>query len=143
MLLNVSSQRKENKNLIKAKVGEPFGLFERIKMRGIGSQKFISSSSNKEIEALFDEQTGLNHCNIELRKKGLIVWFRSKTRSWVVIMPYSTTTVVVSNGRLTLYSQKWKLKFRPASSKKIEHSFIQKILEQKAKMAHGSYHQYP
>lgn len=70
MLLNVSSQRKENKNLIKAKVGEPFGLFERIKMRGIGSQKFISSSSNKEIEALFDEQTGLNHCNIELRKKG-------------------------------------------------------------------------
>ena len=77
MLLNISYNDIKQKNEIDKLVGKPFSIKKRLKMGGIGSEKMIISSASVNIKNLLLLDNNINKCNIELRPKGIIVFFRS------------------------------------------------------------------
>lgn len=128
MLFNVSYKNKEIEAQIKTIVGSSFGLIERLKWKGIGSQRLIVKTQNEEISHLLDAQTASNLCTIELRKKGLVIWFRIRLDNWVLALPYRGLVLYKSTNLLTLHSTKWKLHFSPAHNAVLKLSFIKKIM---------------
>ena len=77
MLFNVSYNDEKIKNKINSLVGDSFSLLERLKKGGIGSGKLIITKADKEIENLLILDKNINYCNIEKRKSGIIIMFRS------------------------------------------------------------------
>lgn len=88
MLYNISYDDPKQKKEIEAAVGKPFSLQMRWKMRGIGSEKLIISSTSVDIYNLLVLDHNTNTCNIELRPKGIIVRFRSLLETYGLIIPY-------------------------------------------------------
>lgn len=133
MLIQVSYYSKEKKELIDSMVGQSFSLINRFKLRGIGSQRFVlQDSPNLELTNLFENQTGTRYCNIELRPKGVIVWFRVKIDNWILVLPYHKLTIYKDNKALKLYLEKWKIILTPAYGAKLNKLFVQKLISQKA-----------
>lgn len=97
MLLNVSYNKPEIFAKIDKEVGKPFGFFDRFKNGGTGSPKLFVISSSQEIDELFELDSYINTCNIELRPNGIIVRFRSILETFALPIPYY---------RLTLYKGK-------------------------------------
>ncbi|MCV9388954.1 hypothetical protein [Reichenbachiella ulvae] len=135
MLLQVSNYSKEVDQLINDTVGKPFGFMDRIKMRGIGSQKLVIEEANEEIELLIGDRSFQRHVNIELRPKGIIIWFRVKLDSWVLALPYYRLTIYKSPGHLSLFAEQWRLKMIPAYYAEMNQNFIHKLLELKSESA--------
>jgi hypothetical protein len=135
MLIQVSYYSKDKKELIDSIVGPSYSLLDRFKLRGIGSQRFIlQESPNLELTDLFENQTGTRFCNIELRPKGIVIWFRVKIDNWILVLPYHKLTIYKDIKALNFYSEKWKLSLIPAHGAKLNKTFIQKIISQKAKL---------
>ena len=132
MLLQGSYFSKEKKELIEQTVGKPFGLWQRIKMKGIGSQRFIVKKSNPEVENLFADQTGMKFTNIELRPNGIIFWFRVKIDNWILMMPYRSLSIYKSEGSLRLFYGEWKIELTPAHNESLDKKFIKKLMDQKS-----------
>ena len=77
MVKNLSYNSKKIKTLLTEVVGRPLSLNERFKLRGIGSNKLIITDASKEIVELLRLDNNINYCNIEIRKNGIIIRFRS------------------------------------------------------------------
>lgn len=131
MLLQVSYYSKQKERQIKELVGEPFGLIHRIKNRGIGSQKFTVRSANAQILDLYAHQSGEIFTNIELRPKGIILWFRSRIDVYALMMPYYKLSVYNNAGYLNVYADTWKVILKPAHNQPLNMSFVTKLLSQK------------
>ena len=77
MIKNLSYNSKKIKTLLFELVGGPFSFLERLKLRGIGSSKLVITDASKEIIELLRLDNNINYCNIEIRKNGVIIRFRS------------------------------------------------------------------
>ena len=84
MLKNVSYNNSKIKSEINDVLGNPFTIFERIKLRGVGSPKYIISQTDSIITNLLNLDNNTNQCNIELRPKGIIVSFRSLLETYAL-----------------------------------------------------------
>ena len=134
MLIQTSYYSKEKKELIDSLLGKSFGLLQRIKLKGIGSQIFIlEDSPNLELTDLFKHQSGTRFCNIELRPKGIIVWFRVKIDNWILVLPFHKLTIYKSTKVLKLFADHWQINLIPAFGAPLSKHFVQKLLYQKAK----------
>lgn len=135
MLLAHSYYSKDTTQLINKTVGRPFGLIDRIRMGGIGSQKMSIVEGNREIAELIGDTGNYRYVNMELRPKGVIVWFRIKQDTWVLLLPYYRLTIYKSPKHLSLFSEQWKLKMTPAYQAELNKKFINKLLELKSESA--------
>ena len=88
MLRNISYNDHKLKEEISKIVGEPFSFFERIKMNGIGSSSLRIQGCNSEVENILNLDNNDNRCNIEIRKKGIIVRFRALLETYALIIPF-------------------------------------------------------
>ena len=88
MLRNISYNNPKIKNEILKMIGDTYTLFERIKMNGIGSSSLKITASSSEIQNLLDLDNNDNCCNIEIRKNGLIIRFRSLLETYGLIIPF-------------------------------------------------------
>ena len=79
---------------------------------------------------ILDQNT--NHCNIELRTKGIIIYFRSLLETYGLAIPYYKLVVFkVTEKEYTFNVDSKFLKIKVKSEN--DHSFIRKIMEEKAK----------
>ena len=131
MLRNVSYKNEKQELEINELVGKPFGLFKRIKEGGVGSGKLLITKADKDIENLLILDHNLNHCNIEMRPNGIIVYFRVLLETYALIIPYYKLVIFkVDAQEYTLnIDQKFvKIKVKGKSN----HGFFRRIMEQKA-----------
>ena len=77
MIKNLSYNSKKINTVLLELVGRPFSFIERLKLGGIGSNKLVIADASKEIVELLRLDNNVNYCNIEIRKNGLIIRFRS------------------------------------------------------------------
>lgn len=130
MLLNISYNDIKQKKEIDKLIGRPFSIKERFKMGGIGSEKLIISSASVNIRNLLLLDNNINKCNIELRPKGLIVYFRSLLETYGLIIPYFKLNIY--KGKAEEYSiYKDSLYIKVLADKKSTHKFFKKIIKQK------------
>ena len=127
MLLNISYNDIKQKKEIDKLVGKPFSIKERLKMGGIGSEKLIISSASVNIRNLLLLDNNINKCNIELRPKGIIVFFRSLLETYGLIIPYFKLKIY--KGKAEEYSiYQDSLYIKVLADKKPIYKFFKKIL---------------
>ena len=102
MIKNLSYNTKKIKILLLELVGSPFSFIERLKLGGIGSNKLVIADASKEIVELLRLDNNVNYCNIEIRKNGLIIRFRSLLETYGLIIPYYK--LIVYKGESNIYS---------------------------------------
>ena len=107
-------------------VGEPFSFFERIKMNGIGSSSLRIQGCNSEVENLLNLDNNDNRCNIEIRKKGIIVRFRALLETYALIIPFYKLKLFKGDSNVySIYIDNYYIKVL-ANNKNV-HDFFKKI----------------
>jgi len=102
MIKNLSYNSKKINTLLSELVGRPFSFIERLKLGGIGSNKLLIADASKEIVELLRLDNNINYCNIEIRKNGLIIRFRSLLETYGLIIPYYK--LIIYKGESNIYS---------------------------------------
>jgi hypothetical protein len=126
VLKNVSYNNSKIKSEINDVLGNPFTIFERIKLRGVGSPKYIISQTDSIITKLLNLDNNTNQCNIELRPKGIIVSFRSLLETYALIIPFYKLKLFKGQSNVySIYIDEYFIKI--LAKKKNEHEFIKKI----------------
>ena len=126
MLKNVSYNNSKIKSEINDVLGNPFTIFERIKLRGVGSPKYIISQTDSIITNLLNLDNNTNQCNIELRPKGIIVSFRSLLETYALIIPFYKLKLFKGQSNVySIYIDEYFIKI--LANKKNEHEFIKKL----------------
>ena len=132
MLFNVSYNDEKIKNKINSLVGDSFSLLERLKKGGIGSGKLIITKADKEIENLLILDKNINYCNIEKRKNGIIIMFRSLLETFALVIPYYKLIIFkVTADEYTFNIDNKFLKIKVKN--KSDHNFIRSITDDKVK----------
>lgn len=88
MLLNISSQPQENKEVIDKELGKVFDLKMRNEMGGTSSGKWIINSASIDIHNLLILNQGLNTCTIEMRPDGILIRFQVLLENYALVIPY-------------------------------------------------------
>ena len=126
MLRNISYNDHKLKEEISKIVGEPFSFFERIKMNGIGSSSLRIQGCNSEVENLLNLDNNDNRCNIEIRKKGIIVRFRALLETYALIIPFYKLKLFKGESSVySIYIDNYYIKVL-ANNKNV-HDFFKKI----------------
>ncbi len=126
MLRNISYNDHKIKEEIVKMIGQPFSFFERIKMNGIGSSNLKIQRCSSEIENLLNLDNNDNKCNIEIRKKGIIVRFRALLETYALIIPYYKLKLFKGESSVySIYIDNYYVKVL-ADNKNI-HDFFKKI----------------
>ena len=102
MIKNLSYNSKKINLVLLELVGRPFSFIERLKLGGIGSNKLVIADASKEIVELLRLDNNVNYCNIEIRKNGLIIRFRSLLETYGLIIPYYK--LIIYKGESNIYS---------------------------------------
>lgn len=106
-------------------------MIDRIKMKGSGSQRFKITRADPEIENKIGAIQGDMFCNIELRKRGLVLYFRSRIETYALALPYFTVSIVKNNDELTIYSRKYRITMKPGNNARFDRKFYLKLLKLK------------
>ena len=126
MLRNISYNDHKLKEEISKMIGKPFSFFERIKMNGIGSSNLRVLGCNSEIENLLNLDNNDNRCNIEIRKKGIIVRFRALLETYALIIPFYKLKLFKGESSVySIYIDNYYIKV--LGNNKNVHDFFKKI----------------
>ena len=126
MLRNVSYNNSIIKSEINDLLGKPFTIFERIKLGGVGSQKYFILQTDIKITNLLNLDNNTNQCNIELRPKGIIISFRSLLETYGLVIPYYKLKLFKGQSNVySIYIDEYFIKI--LANKKNEHEFIKKL----------------
>jgi len=126
MLRNISYNNSKIKSEIIDLLGNPFTILKRIKLGGIGSPKYLISQTDSEINSLLILDNNINHCNIEIRPKGIIISFRSLLETYALIVPYYKLKLFKGkSNEYSIYIDKYFIKILAKKNRK--HKFIKKI----------------
>ena len=132
MIKNLSYNSKKNRTILFEIVGRPLSLIERIRLKGIGSNKLIIIDASKEIVELLRLDNNINYCNIEIRTNGIIIRFRSLLETYGLIIPYYKLVIYKGESNIySFYKDKYYIKFM-ADNKKTSF-FVKKIVGLKIK----------
>lgn len=132
MLIDLSYKDSEIEKEINNLVGKEFNFLEKIKRGGTGSRQLIIKKSDNDIYEILSKSYELNKCNIEIREKGIIIYFRSRQSTYGLVIPYyKLVTFKVDANHYTLTYNEYFLKIRVEYSS--DHKFLKRILEEKAK----------
>ena len=131
MLRDLSYKDSEIEKEINNLIGKEFNLLEKFKRGGTGSRQLIIKKSDNNIYEILSKSYELNKCNIEIREKGIIIYFRSRQSTYGLSIPYYKLVIFkVDNNHYTLTYNEYFLKIRVETSS--DHKFFKKILEEKA-----------
>ena len=132
MLLNLSYKDKKIKSKINKEVGDEFNFIEKFKLRGNGSPKLLISECSSNIDELLSLNNNIKKCNIELRKKGIIIRFRSLLETYGLIVPYYKLKIFKGKkNEISLYKDNFSVKLKIVG--KYFKNFFKKLKEQKYK----------
>ena len=131
MIYNLSYRDREIVREINQTLGSPFGIFDRFRMKGIGSPRFTLTSSSEQISNRLPSDESLVKVSIELRPKGIIVHFKKFTEHYSWIIPYYKLTIYYSSD-LSIHSETTFMKFTKTGLKKPHRKFLSKLMDLKA-----------
>jgi hypothetical protein len=134
MIYNISYRDRKTIRKINETIGSPFGLIERLKMRGIGSPRFILNYSSEDIIKLLPSDESLVKISIELRPNGIIVHFKKFTEHYSWIIPYYKLTIYNSDN-LSIYSDSSFMKISKDTLRKPHRKFMKKLIILKAEFS--------
>tara|TARA_B100000497_G_C7594882_1_gene357609 strand:+ start:348 stop:755 length:408 start_codon:yes stop_codon:yes gene_type:complete len=96
MLLKTSIDRKEKEIEIDQRSGQSFNLLIKLKHQLFGSPRYRIINMFPDVIG-FEKNNDLIYCNIELRNKGVVLYFRFKQDEFAICGRYNQTVFQSSN----------------------------------------------
>lgn len=96
MLLKTSIDRKEKEIEIDQRSGQSFNLLIKLKQQLFGSPRYRIINMFPDVIG-FEKNNDLIYCNIELRNKGVVLYFRFKQDEFAICGRYNQTVFQSSN----------------------------------------------
>ena len=132
MIYNITYDKKEIKDEINALIGKPYPWLERIRKRGIGSEKMQVIEASPMIEGLLQYDNQPNHCNIELRPQGVMVHFKYKAETYGWVIPYAKLSIYMSEQSYRIYGDADYIKVTKLLNGDALRGFMKKLLHERA-----------
>ena len=105
MIYNRTLFDKDEAKEINTILGDSFSFFQILKLRGIGSSRFVVDSVSEKLSQTINRVSDINYCSIELRPKGILVNITQQINLFSWVIPYyklvifnSTTFSIHANG---------------------------------------------
>ena len=96
MLLKISIDRKEKEIEIDQRTGQSFNLLIKLRHKLFGSPRYRIINMIPDVIG-FEKNNDLIYCNIELRNKGVVLYFRFKQDEYAICGRYNQTVFQSSN----------------------------------------------
>lgn len=96
MLLKTSIDRKEKEIEIDQRSGQSFNLLIKLRHKLFGSPRYRIINMIPDVIG-FEKNNDLIYCNIELRNKGVVLYFRFKQDEYAICGRYNQTVFQSSN----------------------------------------------
>ncbi len=124
-------------------VGKPFSFIEKIKMGGSGSPRFKLTTSDIKTTQILSYDNNTNFATLEIRKAGVIIYFRAILESYSITIPFRSLSIFYSDKALNIYCNSHKFALTPSEKGINYKKFIRKLQEYKTgftcqNMAHPS-----
>ena len=129
MLLKTSIDRKQKEFEIEQGCGQSFNLFTKFKYQLFGSPKYKIISFRPD-NIGFKKNNDLNYFNLELRQKGIVLYFRYKQDEYAIYGRFNQTLFQSSNSIFEIQIGNYIIKSE-IQNKIAHHKFIMKFLELK------------
>ena len=128
MIFNTSYINKDYTKESTQIVGKAFSFFEKIKMRGVGSSRFMIEELSPKLQPENMQSVAINYANIELRPKGIIVHFTNRLDRYSWIIPYYRL-VIYSNQTFSMHSNGNYIQFKKNKYYQNNKKFIHKMTD--------------
>ena len=129
MLLKTSIDRKQKEIEIEKRCGQSFNLLTKFKRQLFGSPKYKIISLSPDIIG-FEKSNDLIYCNFELKKKGIVLYFRFKQDEYAIYGRFNQTVFQSSNNIFDIQIGNDRLKLQIQNTK-AHQKFITKFLQLK------------
>lgn len=130
MILNSTHTEKNHKQIIADLIGKPYGLFDSIKLKGIGSKRMIVSEVSPNLCNLMNKVADANYANIELRPGGIIIHINKGLQNFSWIIPFYQLVIYRTNGA-SIHAQGKFIHFKNNKTFKENKQFFSKLLDLK------------
>ena len=130
LVLETTYSNSEHDQMINDLVGKPFGFYDRIKKRGIGSKRMIIDEVSPNMTQYLNTVDDLNYANIELRPGGILIRINKGLRNFTWVIPYYHLVMYKTNGA-SIHAQGKYIKFRENRTFKENKGFFSKMLDEK------------
>tara|TARA_A100001015_G_C14403720_1_gene486475 strand:- start:77 stop:475 length:399 start_codon:yes stop_codon:yes gene_type:complete len=129
LLLKTSIDRKQKEIEIEKRCGQSFNLLTKFKHQLFGSQKYKIISLSPDIIG-FKKSNDLINCNFELKKKGIVLYFRFKQDEYAIFGRFNQTVFQSSNNIFDIQIGNDRLKLQIQNTK-AHQKFITKFFQLK------------
>ncbi len=136
MLFNISYNDKKTTKIINDLVGNPFGILENFKLKGIGSPRLNITKASQEIALILNKTNTLKYANIELRPKGIIIGFQSQLDVYALIIPFYKLVIFKPGNHITFHIDQHFISIDTSKNTKKIMEFMGKIEALKAKQTY-------
>jgi hypothetical protein len=136
MLFNISHNDKKTKKIINDLVGNPFGILENFKLKGIGSPRLNIIKTSQDIALILNKTNVLKFANIELRPKGIIIGFQSQLEVFALVIPFYKLVIFKPGNSITFHIDQHFISIDTSKNTKNIMAFMTKIDVQKAKQSY-------
>lgn len=132
MILNTTHNNKEHKQLLEDLVGKAFTFLESFKMKGVGSKRMIVGEVSPNLQNYMNTVADINYANIELRKKGILIFINKGLQNFTWAIPYYQLVMYKTNGA-SIHAQGKFIHFKNNKTFKENKRFFKKMLDEKIK----------
>lgn len=130
MILETTYTNKKHTELINEKVGKPFSLIEKLKLKGIGSKRMMIDDVSPNMKQYLNKVAAVNYANLELRPKGLLIRINKGLKNFTWVIPYYHLVMLKTNGS-SIHAQGKFIHFRKNTTFRENKSFFRKLLNAK------------
>jgi len=128
MIYNRTYFNKDEAKEINTIVGNSFSFLQILKLRGIGSSRFVIDSVSKKLSQTINEVSDINYCSIELRPNGILINITQQLNLFSWIIPYYKLVIFNSN-TFSIHSSGSYIKMVKDKSYSNNKKFITKMLK--------------
>ncbi len=137
MIFNITYEKKDITDEINSLVGLPYSFMTRLRKGGIGSEKMMVTDASPIIEGLLQFEDQPNFCNMELRPKGAIVYFKYRAEMYAWTIPFAKLSLFRSEDSYRIYGEAEFIKVTKAMNSDALRQFMNKLRNHRATYLHS------
>ena len=132
MIYNISYNNNNIISKIENDIGKPLSLSQKFLIGGSGSPKLYITECSSEIKKYLNKDNNINTCIIEIRKRGIIVMFKSILETYALTIPFFKLNIYKGkSNEYSIYKDNHYVKI--LANTKAVHGFMKKIKNFKIK----------
>lgn len=129
VIVDLTYKNRNIENQVNKLVGRPYSFWERIKMRGIGSNRLNIIEASDEIANLLNRTNTTARTNIELRPEGIIIGIASGYQNFAWVIPFTALKIHRYPKQLSVYAGDYFVLLEAPVGSCIDKGFLSKLLE--------------